>query len=137
MNYWIGVVGSKISYERFQAPPYWFCLPQSCEVGDKVAMYSSRQASGVKSGVFGFFNIATKDEAQNEHCKNYGIFSGSGERPIYVTLNLTDYLSQSISYQHLKSNPSIKHSQFVKRNFQATYFKISANEYATIESLSI
>lgn len=134
MSYWIGVIGSKMSYERFQTIPHWFCLPQSCDVGDKVIMYASKKAAGVKSGVFAIFEIANKDECKDNQCRNYGLMSGTGERPIYVGLSELIRPSKNLSFQFLKSNPVLKNSPFIRRNFQATYFKISASEYEAINA---
>jgi predicted RNA-binding protein with PUA-like domain len=134
MNYWIGVIGSKMSYERFHAVPHWFCLPQSCEAGDKVIMYASKKAAGVNSGIFAIFEIAKKDECNDGKCRNYGLMSGTGERPVYVDLTELVRLNKNISFQSLKVNPALKNSSFIRRNFQATYFKILASEFGAINS---
>ncbi len=73
----------------------WCCMPKSCEDGDIVLMYSSKKATGVKSGIFASCEIANKDELKDGECRRYGIFSGSGERPIYVDLKLLDKFQQT------------------------------------------
>jgi predicted RNA-binding protein with PUA-like domain len=135
MNYWIGVIGSKLSYERLQAKPYWFCLPQSSVVGDKILMYAAKSAAGVNGGIFAIFEIINKDESKDGQCRNYGIMSGTGERPVYVDLALIILLSKNLPFQLLKATPALRNSTFIKRQFQATYFKISAAEFSAIKSL--
>jgi predicted RNA-binding protein with PUA-like domain len=134
MNYWIGVIGSKMSYDRFHTASHWFCLPQSCEAGDKVIMYASKKAAGVHNGIFAIFEITNKDECKDGKCRNYGLMSGNGERPVYVDLRELVRLTKNISFQSLKMNPALKNSSFIRRNFQATYFNIVAHEYEAIRS---
>lgn len=136
MNYWIGVIGSKLTSERFyNQTDSWFCMPKSCESGDHVLMYASKKAAGVKSGVFAVYQIANKDESKDGECRRYGIFSGSGERPIYVDLKLLEKFQQAISFQSIKTHAYLSGFSYVRRNFQATYFKISEKEYKAFISL--
>jgi hypothetical protein len=60
--------------------------------------------------------------------------SGTGERPVYVDLTELVRLTKNLSFQSLKINPALKNSSFIRRNFQATYFKIVAHEYEAINS---
>jgi predicted RNA-binding protein with PUA-like domain len=136
MNYWIGIVGSKITMERFlKEDSNWFCMPKSCDIGDQVLMYASKKAAGAKSGVFGAYEIRTKDEAKDGECRRYGIFSGSGERPIYIDLKLIKKFTSPLTFQSIKSNKFLANFPYVRRNFQATYFKISEKEYETFLKL--
>jgi hypothetical protein len=130
MNYWIGVIGSKITMERFQTEnDSWFCMPKSCEVEDRVLMYASTKAAGVKSGVFGVYKVHAKDEGKDGDCRRYGIFSGSGERPVYIGLQLIQRFTKSLSFQKIKNDRFLSSFSYVRRNFQATYFKISEREF--------
>lgn len=130
MNYWIGVIGSKLTAERFLGDlDTWFCMPKSCDVGDYVLMYASIKAAGVKAGMFSVYQVFNKDESKDADCRRYGIFSGTGERPIYVDLKLVNRFPQPLSFQKIKTHRFLGSFPYVRRNFQATYFPISEKEY--------
>ena len=132
MNHWIGVIGSKLTAERFSGDSNtWFCMPKSCEVGDYVLMYVSTRAAGVKSGIFSVHEVCNKDESKNTECRRYGIFSGTGERLVYVDLKLTNKFPKPLSFQKIKADRFLSSFSYVRRNFQATYFPISKKEYKT------
>jgi predicted RNA-binding protein with PUA-like domain len=136
MNHWIGVIGSKIASERFfNGTDSWFCMPKSCEIGDYVLMYASKKAAGVKGGMIAVYQVVNKDESKDGDCRRYGIFSGSGERPIYVDLKLLDKFQITISFQTIKAHNYLSGFSYVRRNFQATYFKISEKEYKAFIAL--
>ena len=137
MNYWIGVIGSPNTYDRFiVAGDFWFCFPQECTEGDYVAMYASQRMAKEDAGIFGIYEIASKDEAKNGQCRTYGAHSGSGEKPIYVDMRLLKKFESPVTFKKLKNTPGIAHSNFIRRNMQATYFKISKAEFAAIQSLN-
>ena len=136
MSYWIGVIGSKHTSQRFaNGIDLWFCMPKSCEIGDKVLLYVSKKAAGVKSGMFGVHQIVDKDESKDGVCRSYGIFSGSGERPIYVNLKELAKFPTPISFQTIKTHSFLSAFTYVRRNFQATYFKISEKEFNAFMNL--
>lgn len=135
MNYWIGVIGSSISFKRFLNKEYWFCMPPSANIGDIVAMYVSRKASESKAGIFAFYKIKLKDESRVDQCRQYGSLSGSGEKLSYVEFELITNLKKSITFQDIKKEPRFINSLYVRRQMQATYFKISNSEYETFINL--
>lgn len=133
MRFWIGVVGTRLSYERFMTTrEHWFCMPRSCSRGDKVLMYASKSAAGVMGGIFGLFEIKDIDDSKYSSCKNYGIFSGTGERPVYVELQELRKFKCPISFAKIKANFLLASSSFVRRKFQATYFNIEPEQFDTI-----
>lgn len=137
MKYWLGVIGSIKTYERFMLESdSWFCMPKSCEVGDCMVMYASIKVAKKKAGVFGFYEVLKKDETKDGDCRTYGIFSGTGERPIYVELKLIDKLETSIPFHTIQSSPRLADTPFVRRNFQATYFSLTDAQYKAFLSLS-
>jgi predicted RNA-binding protein with PUA-like domain len=138
MKYWIGVVGSPNTYERFiTQEDSWFCMSKSCEVGDYVLMYASKKVAGIKkSGVFGFYQVSNKDEAKDGDCRVYGIFSGTGERPVYVALKLIGKLKMTIPFATIKTSSRLSNTTFVRRKFQATYFTITESEYKSFVALA-
>lgn len=137
MNYWLAIIGSKTSYERFiNEHNFWFCLPQNCSIGDKVITYCSKKAAGTKSGVFGFFEIELKDNERDCECRQYGLMSGNGERLIFVDLKKIKQLKDPIPFHRIKSSKVLSHSTYVRRNMQATYFVITAKEYKIFDSLT-
>lgn len=135
MSYWIGVIGSKVSYTRFTSEENWFCMPSKCEVGDSVLMYASKSAAGVKSGIFGQFTIDSRDPCKDDLCKNYGAHSGTGERPSYFLLKPEKLYATPISFQALKKNQEVGRATFVNRNMQATYFPLSKRQFDAIVGL--
>lgn len=136
MKYWIGVVGSALTKERFfTEDDTWFCMPKSCESGDFVAMYASKKVAGVRSGMFGIYQVQNKDACKDVNCRTYGIFSGNGERPVYVFFKLVKKFEKSISFDEMKKNRVLSNTPYVRRNMQATYFSITEREYHTIEAL--
>jgi predicted RNA-binding protein with PUA-like domain len=138
MKFWLGIVGSPKTYERFiTQDDGWFCMPKSCEVGDCVAMYASLKVGGSKGGgVFGFYEVSSKDESKDGDCRTYGIFSGTGERPVYVALKLTKKLSRSLTFSEIQNSRLLSNTTFVRRKFQATYFNITEKEYNAFITLS-
>lgn len=138
MKYWLGVVGSPNTYERFMTQgDGWFCMPKSCEVGDYVAMYASLKVGRAKGGgVFAFYEVSSKDEAKDGNCRTYGIFSGTGERPVYVALKLIKKLEKPLSFSQIQNSRLLSNTTFVRRKFQATYFSLTEKEYGAFLSLS-
>ena len=136
MNHWLGIVGSKLTYERFiRGVEYWFCMPKTCEIGDQIAMYSARTAAGVKSGIFGYFEVVDKDEQKIAQCNQYGYLSGTGERLVYVDIKMIKLLSPAVSFNKIKSVGLLKESVFVRRNMQATYFSLLREEFQAMWQL--
>lgn len=135
MNYWIGVIGSSISLKRFLNNEFWFCMPPTANVGDILAMYASKKAAESKAGVFAFYKIKLKDETKVDQCRQYGSHSGVGERLSYVELELIANLDKSITFQDIKKEPRFINTLYVRRQMQATYFKISSSEYETFVNL--
>jgi predicted RNA-binding protein with PUA-like domain len=135
MNYWIGVIGSSMSFKRFLNNELWFCMPPSADEGDIVVMYVSRKGSEPRAGVFAFYKIKLKDESKVDQCRQYGSLSGAGERLSYVEFELIVNLDKSISFQDIKKEPRFFNTLYVRRQMQATYFKISNSEYETFINL--
>jgi predicted RNA-binding protein with PUA-like domain len=135
MNYWIGVIGSSMSFKRFLNNELWFCMPPAADVGDVVVMYVSRKGSEPKAGVFAFYKIKLKDESKVDQCRQYGSLSGTGERLSYVEFELIANLDRSISFQDMKKEPRFFNTLYVRRQMQATYFKISNSEYEAFVNL--
>ncbi len=135
MNYWIGVIGSSMSFKRFLNNELWFCMPPSADEGDIVVMYVSRKGSEPKAGVFAFYKIKLKDESKVDQCRQYGSLSGAGERLSYVEFELIANLDKSISFQDMKKEPRFFNTLYIRRQMQATYFKISNSEYETFVNL--
>ena len=130
MNHWLGIVGSKQTYERFfQGTEYWFCMPKACEIGDQIIMYSSKKAAGITSGIFGFFDVIYKDEKKNTQCSQYGHLSGTGEKLVYVELKKIKILTTSVPFKKIKSVRLLAETTYIKRNMQATYFSLTKKEY--------
>ena len=137
MNYWIGVIGSFSTYNRFTAKDdFWFCLPRACVEGDQVAMYASQRMAKDDAGIFGVYEIAAKNDCKDGQCRTYGANSGNCDKPIYVDMRLLKKIEVPITFKTLKNTPRIACSNFIKRSMQATYFKISEAEFAAIQSLS-
>lgn len=130
MNYWLGIVGSKLTYERFfRDTDYWFCMPKTCEIGDQIVMYSSKKAAGAKSGIFGYFWVVDKDRQKDRLCSQYGSLSGTGEKLIHVELQKIKLLDTSVPFHKIKAVGLLSDTTYIRRNMQATYFKLLKKEY--------
>jgi hypothetical protein len=136
MNHWLGIVGSKLTYERFsQSTDYWFCMPKSCEIGDQIVMYSSKKAAGFNSGIFGYFWVIDKDGLKDVHCNQYGYLSGTGEKLVHVELKKIKLLNNSVPFNKIKSISILSNTTYVRRNMQATYFSLQKKEYRAMWQL--
>lgn len=132
MKYWIGIVGSQKTLERFnEATDTWFCMPKSCEPGDKIAMYATKKVAKV-NGIFALYDVSEKNSEKDCDCRNYGIFSGTGERPGYVGLKLISKLEKIITFDMLKGDKIFSRTHLVRRNAQATYFHLTEVEFARL-----
>jgi hypothetical protein len=98
-------------------------------------MYASQKAAGVRSGIFSVYQICDKDESKDAECRRYGIFSGTGERPVYVDLKLFNKFPKPLAFQKIKTDRFLSSFPYVRRNFQATYFQISEKEYKVFVAL--
>jgi len=136
MNHWLGIVGSKHTYERlFEGSEYWFCMPKSCEIGDQIVMYSSKKAAGINSGIFGYFWVIEKDAQKNAQCSQYGHLSGTGEKLVHVELKKIKILTASVPFKKIKSVDLLADTTYVRRNMQATYFSLTKKEYQAMWQL--
>ena len=70
-----------------------------------------------------------------DQCRQYGSLSGSGEKLSYFEFELITNLKKSITFQDIKKEPRFINSLYVRRQMQATYFKISNSEYETFINL--
>lgn len=112
-------------------------MPKSCEVGDYVVMYASLKVAGTKKGgVFGFYEVSEKDETRDGDCRVYGIFSGTGERPVYIGLKLMEKLNTPISFPIIQASQRLADTTFVRRKFQATYFPITEAQHKSFTALA-
>ena len=136
MNHWLGIVGSKLTYERFMRDSdHWFCMPKACEIGDLIVMYSSKKAAGSKSGIFGYFWVVDKDGQKDAFCSQYGYLSGTGEKLVHIELQKIKLLSTPVPFHKIKSVGILADTTYVRRNMQATYFKLQKKEYQAMFQL--
>jgi hypothetical protein len=137
MNYWLGIVGSKLTYGRLiNGPEYWFCMPKACEIGDQIIMYSSRKAAGINSGIFGFYEVIEKDEQKNSLCSQYGYLSGTGEKLVYIYLKKIKVVNTLVTFGMIKSNSTLVDTAYVRRQMQATYFQLHKREFQVMWKMS-
>ena len=53
MKYWIGVIGTNLTYERFgNEDSNWFCLPRTSEVGDTLVLYATKNMESHRELLF-------------------------------------------------------------------------------------
>ena len=136
MNYWIGVIGKKLTYERFlKESNTWFCMPNNSSIGDLIIMYVSRRLSSKNSGFFAIYKIESIDKSKDSECAQYGSMSGMGSKTFYTNISLVKKIDTPISYEKASNHHLLAHSRFIRRKMQATYFPISQSEYTLIESL--
>lgn len=134
MKYWIGVVGTKQTLERFNnGESDWFCLPRSASLGDVIIMYATKKLARQNHGFFGVYKIVRLDPTSNQLCNKYGINQGT---LIHVDLLVINSFKNKITLPDLKSHPIHQNMSFVRRNAQGTSFSISEAEYAFILSKS-
>ena len=136
MNYWIGVIGKKLTYERFlKETNTWFCMPHNSSINDLIIMYVSRRLTNKNSGFFAIYKIESIDKTKDSECFQYGMMSGMGLKTFYTNVNLVKKIEMPISFEKASKHALLANARFIRRKMQATYFPISQSEYALIESL--
>ncbi len=138
MKYWIGVVSSKLTLERFlRDEESWFCLPSTASVNDLIMIYASSKASHARSGIIGTFSISSLDNSKDALCSCYVGSFGSGPKLNFVSVVSSKFFENPIPLKSMKKILSLSRSNFVRQNMQGTYFEISAEHYQAINSLSL
>ena len=135
MNYWIGVVGSSVSYERLVqgGDKSWFCLPSGSMVGDTILIYLTIGVAKSKSGIFAEYKVVQKDASKNSECRKYG----TGNVALtYVEMKKIKELKSRVKMKKMREDPFLKEVGFVRRQGQGTYFMISEDVYKEILDLS-
>jgi len=136
MNHWIGVIGKKLTYERFlKESNTWFCMPNNSSIDDLIIMYVSRRLTSKNSGFFAIYKIVSIDKSKDAECSQYGSMSGMGVKIFYTNVNLVRKIDIPVSFEKASNHPLLAHTRFIRRKMQATYFPISQSEYGLIESL--
>lgn len=136
MSYWIIVIGSKVTKENFDKnTDVWFCLPPEAQVGDMVLSYFTLKTTKLP-GVSSIYKISGKDSCKDDKCKNYGAFSGMGQGLSFVKLELVESFSEPLSNKTIKNHPLLFNFTYARRNFQATFFKITTFEFNLITELA-
>lgn len=136
MKYWIGVIGKKLTYERFlKENNTWFCMPYTSSINDLIVMYVSRRLTSKNSGFFCLYQIQSIDKTKDAECAQYGSMSGMGLKTFYTNLNLIKKIDVPISFEKVSEHPILSNARFIRRRMQATYFEISQSEYKLIESM--
>jgi len=134
MKYWIGVIGTNATYERFgNEEANWFCLPRTSEVGDKLLLYATKKVDKANNGLFASYKIIAKDASNDSLCKKYGISQGT---LVHVDMKKEHIFNSRVGLDILRKEELFIASQFVRRNAQATYFNITAEQYKKVISLS-
>lgn len=134
MKYWIGVIGTSATYERFgNEEANWFCLPRTSEVGDKLMLYATKKVDKANNGLFASYKIIAKDSSNDSLCKKYGISQGT---LVYVDMKKEHLFKSRVGLDTLRKEELFIASQFVRRNAQATYFNITEAQYKKVISLS-
>lgn len=134
MQYWIGVIGTSLTYDRFgNEEANWFCLPRTSEVGDKLILYATKKISKSNNGLFASYKIVNKDSSKDAMCKKYGITQGT---LVHVDMKKESEFKRRVTLEILRGDEFFAVSQFVRRNAQATYFNITEDQYKRILTLS-
>ena len=129
MNYWIGIVGSSLVHRRLtDGIGGYFCLPETCEVGDLVGLYVTRRAYK-NPGFFGVFCVEKKDPTKNAECKTYGTVTRKSDCTDYIELKQTHTAEKNIGIEILKTNSVLSTSSFVRKNMLGTHFQASKREF--------
>lgn len=135
MNYWIGVVGSSVSYERLVngGDKSWFCLPSGSMVGDSILIYLTLGVAKTKSGIFAEYQVVQKDASKNSECRKYG----TGNVALtYVDMKKIKELKTRVNMKKMREDSFLKEVGFVRRQGQGTFFMISEDVYKKIIYLS-
>jgi predicted RNA-binding protein with PUA-like domain len=135
MKYWIGVIGTNLTYERFgNEEENWFCLPRTAEVGDTLVLYATKKIAKNDNGLFAAYTITNKDPEKDSLCKKYGVSQGM---LAHVDMKKIKEFKNRVTLDILRKDDLFSSSQFVRRNAQATYFNITAEQYKKLNSLSV
>jgi len=123
INSWIGVVGSKISFERINSERNtWWCMPSETKKNDILFMYCSSKISRLTQGIFALYEITSISNENSEDCNKYGSFL---ENKLFkVEIKLIKKFHNPLKISEMKKDFLISRSQFIKKNLQVTCFKI-------------
>lgn len=137
MNYWIGVISSKIVYENIGNGSHnWFCLSRQCNVGDEFFLFATSKVLK-NGGVFGRFEILNIDKNRNNECRIYGGSNSDFAEPtVFTEFRCIELYSNVISTSKIKSNLVLRNNQAVRRSFRGTCFNMSDKEYFSLLSLA-
>jgi predicted RNA-binding protein with PUA-like domain len=134
MSYWIGVIGTNQTYERFgNEDENWFCLPRTAQVGDSLVLYATKKIAKAKNGLFASYKIVQLDPTKNAVCNKYGTSQGT---LVHVDMLKDKTFKNRVTLDILRNDDVFKTTQFVRRNAQATYFSISEEQFKQIIALS-
>lgn len=91
-------------------------------------MYSTRTATPKSPGLFCEFEVTSRAEDLAYECRKYGSGVGSTMR-VPLSIERVALYSGFLPLAKIKGDAVLSHSQFVRRNFQGTLFKMTRSEY--------
>lgn len=136
MQYWLAVVGFKEDADDFENR-LWWCLPASAKKHDKVLIYCPRSVGFSKrEGIFALCEVKTPPAVaceNNYRCSGFGrVRSGKSLNLLYVELKFIKRFKSRLTAKVIKSNPDLNGTNFVRKNFQGTAFKLNEEIFASI-----
>ena len=136
-NYWIGIVGSVQAVLNFEERPWW-CFPVTAKKGDVILLYCPRSVSDKNQGIFGLANIKEpidQNHENNYYCTGFGRNFGRGRPLFYGELKFQKRYKMTLTAKEMKKDHLLGRSNFVRRNFQGTTFKVDEEYFNRIKEL--
>lgn len=133
----VGVIGTNESLERILGQgEIWWCVPQIADIGTLVIMYCTRHVSNIHQGMLGLYKLIDIDRERDIECRKYGASSGYSDKPMYATLRRVKKFKRPLRLEVLRKNLVLTNAQFMRRNFQGTFFSVRKHELEEILRLA-
>ncbi|WP_110630295.1 EVE domain-containing protein [Salinicola salarius] len=134
---WLAISGAII---RARSPKVksWWCLPASCNVGDKVYFYCPRAVSRRWHGIHSLYQVVetSVEKIENASYMCVGCSFESKKVPLkFYEIELVETYKMPLPAKALKENMKLRQLRCVKLNFQRTTFLIPEKQADVISCL--
>jgi hypothetical protein len=134
-DFWLGIIGD-ITMVSPDIKDSWWCLPDQANQNDKILLYCPYNTSKKNQGIFSQGKLVFKPKKENSnnfYCAGYG--ATLGRQLFYAEIKIEKYFERFLTAKMIKADLVLKESNFVRRNFQGTVFKLDEPIYKQIIKL--